>query len=74
MTDDARRTTHDERRETRDEGQGDIEKQMHVIAVMWIVITLLVLSFIVWLTWPMLCERIAVTALEQAVKQLPAAR
>jgi len=66
--------TRDQRRGTRDEGRGYSQLQMHVIAVMWISITILVIAFIIWLCWPMICQRAAITALEQAFGQAVTSR
>lgn len=60
---------------TNDEGKPDItSSQMHIIAVMWISITLLLLVVLAAAFWDRICASIAIRALELGMKELATPR
>lgn len=58
-----------------DEGKSGItSSQMHIIAVMWISITLLLVVVLVAAFWDRICASIAIHALELGMKELTTPR
>lgn len=58
-----------------EEVTGDIVKEnVHVIVVLWILVTLLVLGFLLVVFWDRICAGIALNALEQGMREIAAPR